>query len=55
MQAPYIDDETMKQELEVIKDEFQNKERQNFQELLEVKAVTKMTEIKESGDQKEPS
>ncbi len=51
VQAPYIDDETMEMELKVIKDEFENKERKNFQELLDVKVSTKMTKIKESGNQ----
>jgi S-DNA-T family DNA segregation ATPase FtsK/SpoIIIE len=36
VQAPYIDDETMKEELNVIKDEFENKERKNFQGMIQL-------------------
>ncbi len=36
VQAPYIDDETMNVELQVIKDEFENNERSNFQNMLKI-------------------
>lgn len=49
VQAPYLDDDAMKEELKVLKDEFDNGERKNFQPLLESSNSSKIDNANEDN------
>ena len=53
VQAPYIDDETMKAELQNIQSEFDCNKRNNFQSMLNIKEKTTMSKSRKGPNEKE--